>query len=128
MEIIKKALDQSFIRFIFIGVINTIFGYGVFVFFIYCGFHYSLAALFGTLLGILFNFHSIGKLVFKNYSRSFFLKFILVYCLIYLFNLSGLFLFSLFHIDSYLAGAILLAPSALVSYLLNKYFVFYNKI
>jgi len=45
MSVAKKILERRFIRFLLVGGVNTLFGYGVFVSLIYIGLHYSLAAL-----------------------------------------------------------------------------------
>lgn len=116
--------DRQFHRFIVVGILNTAVGYGLFVFFIYVGLHYTLAALFATILGVLFNFHSIGKLVFDHHDYRLIFRFFGVYGMIYLLNIAGLSIFDLFSIDMYLAGALLIAPMAIISFILNKTFVF----
>lgn len=122
--IIKKILERRFVRFLLVGGLNTLFGYGVFVSLIYIGLHYSLAALFGTILGVLFNFQTVGRLVFNNYRRGLFSKFIAVYGMTYLFNVVGLYFLNAAGFNSYWAGAILIFPAALIAFSLNKIFVF----
>jgi putative flippase GtrA len=124
LSIAKKILERRFVRFLLVGGLNTIFGYGIFALLIYFGMHYSLAALFGTILGILFNFQTIGRLVFAQYGHGLIFRFVAVYGLTYLLNLFGLYLFNLAEVSNYLAGAILIIPMALVAYYLNKSFVF----
>lgn len=121
---IKNLFHHQLIRFLFVGGLNTIFGYSIFAFFIYIGFHYSLAVLFSTILGILFNFKTIGKLVFKNHDNKLILKFFLVYTITYILNVGGLKIFNLFAVNNYISGAILILPMALISFFLNKKFVF----
>lgn len=124
ISIIKKILERRFIRFLLVGGINTLFGYGVFVFFIYIGIHYSLAALLGTILGVLFNFQTIGRLVFANHSNGLILKFVSVYGATYFVNVTGLYFLNMTGMNNYLAGAILLLPMALITFYLNKTYVF----
>jgi putative flippase GtrA len=107
-----------------VGVLNTLFGYGVFALFIYLGMHYSLAALLGTVLGILFNFQTIGRLVFNSYSRGLIFRFTAVYGATYLLNVVGLYFFNRAGINNYIAGAILIFPVAVIAFNLNKLFVF----
>jgi len=76
-------LHKQLIAFIIIGVINTLFGYGIYALFVYLGFHYALAAFFATCAGILFNFKTIGKFVFKNSDKKLFLNFVGVYFILY---------------------------------------------
>jgi len=123
------TLDNHFIRFILVGILNTMVGYGLFALFIYLGLHYSLAVLFSTILGILFNFKSIGKLVFNSNNNERIYHFISVYILLYLLNVSGLWGLSSFGMENmYVAGAILLAPLAIISFILNKNFVFNQEV
>ena len=52
----KLNIDWCFIKFIFVGCLNTLFGYGVFAICNFMGFHYTLSTLTATILGVLFNF------------------------------------------------------------------------
>ena len=53
-----------FFRFLLIGAVNTIFGYGVYALLIFLRCDYKIAALAGTVLGVLFNFLTTGRIVF----------------------------------------------------------------
>lgn len=123
-----KLLDNQFIRFLLVGCLNTLFGYSVFVLFLFLKFHYSIAAFISTVLGVLFNFKTIGGLVFKKKQNSLIIKFASVYVLSYLVNLGCLKIFAYFKVNMYLAGAVLVLPMALFSYLLNKKLVFKGEI
>lgn len=116
----------KFLRFLIVGGINTLFGYLVFSFFLYINFHYSLATLLATICGVLFNFITIGKLVFNNNDNSLFFKFIGVYVIIYFLNVFFLKMFELFNVNLYLAAALLILPMAMVSFTINRKFVFKN--
>ena len=123
------TLDNHFIRFILVGILNTMVGYGLFALFIYLGLHYSLAVLFSTILGVLFNFKSIGRLVFNTSDNERIYHFIGVYMLLYLLNVSGLWGLSFIGMENmYIAGAILLVPLAIISFILNKNFVFNQEV
>lgn len=125
---IKGKINNKFIKFILVGILNTIVGYGLFAIFIYAGIKYPLAVLFSTILGVLFNFKSIGKLVFDSHDNSLILHFIAVYIVIYILNVSGLWTLKYFSFENmYINGFVLLAPLAIVSYVLNKNFVFERK-
>jgi putative flippase GtrA len=120
-----SLFDRRFIVFLFVGVLNTAFGYGLFALFIFFGLHYTLAVLFSTILGVLFNFKTIGAIVFKNGSNKLIMRFIAVYALLYLLNISGLKVLDMAGItNKYISGGILLLPLAMLSFLLNKKFVF----
>ena len=123
------TLDNHFIRFILVGILNTMVGYGLFALFIYLGLHYSLSVLFSTILGVLFNFKSIGRLVFNTSDNERIYHFIGVYMLLYLLNVSGLWGLSFIGMENmYIAGAILLVPLAIISFILNKNFVFNQEV
>ena len=120
----ELLFDRQFHRFIAVGILNTMVGYSLFAFFIYTGLHYMLASLFATIFGVLFNFHSIGKLVFKQHDYKLIFRFFAVYGVTYLLSILFLYFFDKLHIDMYLAGFLLLVPMAVISFLLNKFYVF----
>lgn len=119
-----NLLKHQFVRFLLVGVLNTLFGYSVFAFLIFLKVHYSLAALLSTVLGGLFNFKTTGRLVFRSSDNRLVIKFTGVYVVVYLLNISCLKIFTHFNVSMYFAGAILVLPMALVSFLLNRKFVF----
>ena len=118
-------IKRQAVKFLLVGILNTAFGYGLFSLFIYAGLHYSLAVLLSTIFGIMFNFKTIGKLVFKSDDNSLIFKFIFVYIITYFLNIFFLWLFKWLGFDNmYINGFLLLIPLAAVSFLLNKFFVF----
>ncbi len=124
-ETIKNFWNYKFFRFIVVGVINTAFGYGIFALLIYLKFHYTIAVLISTVLGVLFNFKTIGKLVFKNNDNKLILRFIIVYFITYWINVFLIFIFKkIFYQNLYFAGFLSLIPVAVITFLLNKHFVF----
>lgn len=116
--------QYQFVRFLFVGGINTLFGYCCFVFFIYLGIHYSIAVLLSTICGILFNFKTTGAIVFKNSDNKLVGRFVAIYGIAYLCNVAGLKLLINFYINTYLAGALLILPMAVLTFILQKKFVF----
>jgi len=116
--------DSRLFKFLLVGGLNTLFGYSLFAVLIYAGLHYTVAVFIGTIIGVVFNFKTTGKLVFKSHDNSLILKFFGVYGVIYLLNIIGLYLLEKISIDIYIAGMILILPMALVSFGLNKRFVF----
>jgi len=121
--------NSKFIKFILVGILNTAFGYSLFALFIFLNIHYSLAVFLSTVLGVLFNFKTIGKLVFDSHDNSLIFRFIAVYVLLYLINISCLWFFKISGFENmYINGFVLLVPLALISFVLNKKFVFKGKI
>ena len=122
---LNQLWSNRFVRFIVIGVINTVFGYTIFATFLFLGFNYISAITFGTIIAILFNFKTIGRFVFNSQNHhTLIIRFFAVYGITYLFNLLGLSIFNHYHISNYIAGAILVLPAAIISFLLNRRFVF----
>lgn len=118
--------NHTFIKFLFVGGLNTLFGYGVYALFLKLGFYYTSAVFWATVLSILFNFKTTGYLVFKNKNNRLIFNFLGVYLIVYLVNIFCLKLFDLFSFNLYFAGFILLLPMALLSFFLLRTFVFKN--
>jgi len=117
-------LKAQIVRFIFVGIINTLFGYGVYVFFLYLGFNYIISVLGATIIGVLFNFKMIGKYVFNRSEHKLMAKFFQVYAVVFLVNVSMIKFFKLLEFNDYLSGALAIIPVAVISFVLNKYYVF----
>ena len=131
---LKYSLNQfyriknKFVRFLFVGVINTVFSLSIYSIFIFIGVHYTIAVFVANALGILFNYKTTGKLVFEHSDNKLIYKFVLVYMITYFLNVGGIkFLLSL-NVDKYTAAVISAIPIAIISFLLNKRFVFKNKL
>jgi putative flippase GtrA len=121
---LERAISKRFMKFILVGIINTAFGYSVYALFIYLKMHYSLAVLFGTILGVLFNFKSTGRLVFKVNNNALLARFIVVYVITYVLNVAALSIFNFYRFDLYLAGLLMILPMAVISYVLQSRYVF----
>lgn len=125
MTFIKQIWSIRLVRFLVIGAVNTAFSYVIYALLVLIGLHYSLATLISTILGIIFNFFTTGRIVFRNMDNRRIIRFILVYILTYLVNV--LFLKGLvdgLSMDKLLAGALVTLPVALLSYYLNSIWTF----
>jgi len=120
-------IDKKFIKFLAVGGLNTIFGYSVYALLLFIGMHYSIAVFLSTVLGVLFNFKTTGGLVFNNSKNSLIFKFVGIYCVIYIINVFFLGIFNSIKFNMFLAGAVLIFPMALLSFILNKNLVFKGK-
>ena len=121
---VNKIWSIRFIRFLLVGGINTLFGYFVFSVLILLQIHYAIASLLATILGVLFNYFTTGRIVFNNSDSKLLIKFFGVYGITYLINLLFLKIFDSYQVNMLIAGAILIFPMAFLSYFLNKTFVF----
>lgn len=114
-------------RFLAVGLLNTIFGYAVFYAALRVTGHSVAAAAISTTLGALFNFISIGTIVFGSSDRRLLGRFIAVYGVIFVANSAGLLVFERCGSAApALAQALLLPALAALSYRLNRDFVFAN--
>lgn len=116
--------NRQFIKFLMVGAVNTIFGYGCFAALLYVGIHYAYAGMISTIAGIIFNFKSTGRVVFNSNNNSKILRFSATYFITYCIGTMGIGLFELIRVEPYIGGAIMIFPTALLSFYLNKNFVF----
>lgn len=119
----KEGLIQLF-KFFIIGGLNTLFSYLIFALFVFFKFDYKMAVFIATVMGILFNFFTTGRLVFKNNDNSLIFKFFVVYLFAYIFNVLFIGFLNSIGVNTYISGAITALPAALISFLLMKFFVF----
>ncbi|MBR1908280.1 GtrA family protein [bacterium] len=123
----KFNIDFKFIKFLLVGVLNTIAGYSVFATLIFTGCHYAVANFFVIIFGIIFNFFSTGRLVFRNKNNSLFLKFFNIYALTWFTGTGFIYFFKhIFDNNIYFTGFLILIPNAILSFILMKYYVFKN--
>ena len=136
MYILKKAKlvnlikKHKFARFLLVGAINTLFGYFLYGSLILIGLNYKYAVLLATILGVLFNFQTTGRLVFGSKNNKLIFRFVLVYVATFLLNVEALRFVDGMNINieqktkMLIAGAILVLPMAVISFVLMKLFVF----
>ena len=120
-------LDYRFIKFLFVGALNTLFSYCVYSLLLFIGGHYAIAVIVSTVLGVLFNFKTTGVIVFKNNDNALIFKFVGVYSVTCSLNIIFLKIFDMLGFNLYFAGAILILPMALISFILMKKLVFVRK-
>ena len=117
-------LKNQLIKFILIGALNTIFGYSLYALFIYIGINYFFAIFFSTILGVLFNFRTIGKFVFENDDYRLITKFVLAYSVTFIINVSIVTFMRGKGYDDYSSGFFAIIISSVLSFALTKYLVF----
>ncbi len=117
-------IDWLFVKFVLVGILNTAFGYLVFALLLFLGLHYTLAVILSTIAGVLFNFKTTGTLVFKNHNNKLIFKFVAVYAITAVLGIIILRAAELAHINLYFAGLVSTGICAIISFLLNKNWVF----
>lgn len=118
---------NRFVRFLFAGTVNTIFGYSVYCVFILLTFSYPMALLLATFVGVVFNFITVSNWVFGAGGRVRFARFVLAYVVLYLANLLGLYvLIDLLGLGPLLAQLLVLPLYVVTAFLVFRRFVFYR--
>lgn len=127
---VRHLLDIELVRYGLVGVVNTIFGYGVFVILqLTLGqvIHYTIVQAVASLIGIVEAYWLQRWLVFGHHG-SWWLglsKFASVYALAFSFSLGMVaLLVEAFGVNVLLAGAIALVLQAVLTYLANRWFTF----
>lgn len=125
---IPRYLRKTKVRFLGVGLLNTIVGYGIFSILIFVDLPYLAALLIATLVGVTFNYFSIGRLVFRSSGGLIiYVKFIAAYAVVYFVNSVGLEVsVKFFKIVPYLGQALCVLPSVLLSWLLMNHWVYKN--
>lgn len=124
---LDKDIQKQFIIFLFVGAMNTAFGYSIFAFFIFMKIPYYLALLFAALLGLIFNFTTTGRIVFKNNRFNIFYKFIIISALLYFLHIILIKIINKNINNFYISGLLTMSFTAILSFYLNKK-VFSNKV
>ena len=123
-----KFTDPKFIKFLSAGILNTVFGYSIYAFFLFINTPYLLALFAATIAGIIFNYFTFGRMVFHGRDGRFILgKFVIAYALIYGVNAAILGVLTIvFFMSPYLGQAICIMVSVFLSWLLMNYWVYKN--
>ena len=120
----KRLFNHLFVNFLLVGCFNTTFGFSVFSLFVWIGIPYPWAIAMSSIVGVLFNFQTLGRLVFKDSDWRRIGRFTAVYLVLYAINVSCVALLKHFDMNVYLANAIVVGPLAVIGYVLQKKFVF----
>lgn len=111
-------------RFLVVGAVNTVFGYGVFYLLLRGGLSPTPALALATVIGVSFNFVTTGRLVFGNAEPGRIIRFVSVYAIVFAVNAALLEAAIRIGFGAATAQALLLAPCVALSYLLNRTLVF----
>ncbi len=116
-------VSGAFARFLIVGLLNTVFGYGVFCGALALTGHAILSLALSTVAGVLFNFRTIGGLVFRSADQRLG-RFVGVYAFLFLLNALALAGLRRLGVPPALAQAGLVFPLACLSFHLNRRLVF----
>lgn len=116
--------DRQFLRFLAVGVLNTLFGYGVFSILVLAHLEPGIALAIATIAGVIFNYFTTGRLVFASSGIGQLPRFVAVYGLTFLVNLLALHRLTGAGLSPLLAQAIMLPIMVILTFVLNKLLVF----
>ena len=112
------------VRFLIVGFVNTLFGYSIYATLILLGVSYSIAILLATIIGVVFNFFTIGSIVFQSFDWSKIYLFVTVYFCSYGINVFCLYILISYGFNSLVAGVISMPLVAALTYIGLKFLVF----
>lgn len=119
----RRLAQHTLLRFLVVGVLNTGFSYSIYAFFVFVGLDYKLANLLSLLLGIAFSFKT-QSMVFGNRDPRLILRFASAWFVIYLINIAVIGALIRLGMNAYWAGVLALLPVALMSYAVQRWWVF----
>jgi putative flippase GtrA len=123
----KRLLQLRPVRFIAIGVVNTIFGYTLFTCFYLVSGDHRLSIIGATLVGVIFNFFTTGRIVFKNSENWLVFRFVAGYSISLGANLILLEVLVRLGVGALVAQLVCLPPVVLLTYFVNARLVFRNE-
>ncbi|MBS0584400.1 MAG: GtrA family protein [Proteobacteria bacterium] len=121
---IAPLLRPQFMRFLLVGAANTGFSILVYWAFLWVGLTVPFASLASLVAGILIAFTTQSRFVFDNRNPWKLLPYFVVWAILYAFNLGLIWFLMWCGLNAYLAGVLLAPVTLLLSYVLQKSFVF----
>ncbi len=128
MRLIRQALEIRFVRFLLTGGLNTVFGYSIYFVLLRVTGHSIVALTLGTIIGVLFNFFSTGRMVFNASDPRLLWRFALVYVATYVYNAVGLIGLESRGVDPAIGALVLLPGAVAITWILNNRFVFHRRV
>ena len=125
----KKLYNMQQIRFLFVGGLNTLVGYGIYALGLFLGINYFIANLISTVIGVIHSYIWNKYFTFKskNKVKKEVPKFILVYLISFIFSNLILYIFiTKLGVNQYIGGVINIALTTIISWVGHKYFSFRN--
>jgi putative flippase GtrA len=127
IKLSKSRLDfehlKEIVRYYQAGAVNALFGFGIYALLVYCGLNVYVAQIVSHIAGILFNYFTYSRHVFRDAKPSW-PRFLLSYAFNYLVSLGALMLANLVVHSPYMAGIIAILATSIVNYFALKHLVF----
>ena len=117
-------LERRFVKFLLVGLLNTLFGLAAYALLIHMGLPIWLALIGGNVAGIAFNFFTTGHLVFSDIALTRLPRFVGAYLACYALNYIAIRILVSLHLGA-IESQVILAPFiAVTSYYLMSRHVF----
>jgi len=123
-RLVTRLRRSTLARFIAVGGLNTAFSYLLYAGLVLAGIDYRVALTICSVVTIVWNFNTTGRLVFGNRRPALIFKFVAGYGLIYLVNLGLVILLAGFGVGELARQAVALPVIVLCSFALNRGWVF----
>jgi putative flippase GtrA len=120
----KKLLKIQFFRYLIAGAVNTLISYLVFSTLLWFGLNFIFSGILASIISLVINFNTIARFVFSDFRYSKLIGFTFVFILSLTLNLVFMKIISLLGFNYYISAAIVAFPVALITYFLNRFFVF----
>lgn len=118
MKALLSHTKGTFVRFLVIGVVNTAFGYLLFMLLLYIGLHPQPALAIAFAGGVTWNYFTHARLVFGKRGLARMPPYVMAYLFIYGVNAGGLQALMAAGVAPSIAQAILVPPMAVLAYIL----------
>ncbi|WP_436093066.1 GtrA family protein [Bosea sp. LjRoot237] len=115
-----SCIESRLLRVIAIGIINTIFGYSIFLISYLILKDHNISISLATVVGVIFNYMTVGNYIFDNQGWKQFPLFIISYIISFLANILILNALVYFELNVIIAQALSLPPTIAISYLFNS--------
>jgi len=120
-------MSHEFLRFLIVGGLNTVIGYGIYSILVFLGLFPELALLVATILGTAVNYVTTGRLVFGARGNGRLFRFVLVYAVVYLLNAATLRLLLNIGLGPLTAQAIVLPAAVTATFIALRKLVFQQR-
>ena len=111
------------IRYYQAGIVNTLFGYGLYVLLVWAGLSPYLAQLLAHVIGVAFNYVTYSRLAFPD-AKAAKTRFLMFYVVTYLLSASLLAIALQFFSSPYIAGLAAALVASVINYFVLRQLVF----
>ena len=124
LGLLAKLMSHRFVKFLCVGGFNTLFGFGVYTLFALTELSTVIVLIVSNIASITFNFFTTGGLVFRDLGLARVPRFLMSYAVIFVINLKLIEWLAPLYGGRIWAMAIIVLPMAILSYLIQAWFVF----